>query len=59
MGEAVAAAILAALCVGALHSVAMLLSSTCPRCQLATWLSYSVWLISLFSSCFFNRPDVD
>ena len=52
MGEAVAAAIPAALFVGALHSVAMLLSSTCPRCQLATWLSYSVWLISLFSVVF-------
>lgn len=52
MGKAVAVAIPAALCVGALNSVAMLLSSTCPHCQLAIWLSYSVWLISLFSVVF-------
>ena len=36
MGEAVAAAIPAALCVGVINSAAMLLSSTCPHCQLAT-----------------------
>ena len=59
MGEAVAAAIPAALCVGALNSAAMLLRSTCPHCQLAIWLSYFVWLISLFPVVFLNRPDVD
>jgi len=52
MGKAVAAAIPAALCVGALNSVAMLLSSTCLYCRVATWLSYSVWLISLFPVVF-------
>ena len=54
-----AAAIPAALCVGALNSAAMLLSSTCPRCQLATCCHIPFGWFHLFPVVFLNRPDVD